>query len=369
MPSMAIDRRRFLAGLAAATVLPGGAARALGRDGTLYLTTAGTAGGGFEAVILDRHGEPVCSAILPGRGHGGAWCPRRRHAVVFARRPGTFALVMDPACGRAGAMILAPEDRHFYGHGVFSADGGLLYTTENDLARGRGVIGVWDAGAGYARVGELDSGGIGPHDLALAGGGRTLVVANGGILTHPDTGRAKLNVADMDPSLAFLDTATGRVDRRLRLAREFHKLSIRHIAVNGAGRIGVAMQDEGPKEERSPLVLLSDGARLDMCAAPGDVARRMRGYCGDVAMDAAGAAMAVSAPRGGLVTFWSVADGGYLGETAIADGCGVAPAGGAGRFLLSSGTGARVLFDLKTGEARAPAPTADRRWDNHIVAV
>jgi hypothetical protein len=280
-----------------------------------------------------------------------------------------FALVMDPACGRASAMIPAPEDRHFYGHGVFSADGGLLYTTENDLARGRGVIGVWDAGAGYARVGELDAGGIGPHDLALAGDGRTLVVANGGILTHPDTGRTKLNVADMDPSLAFLDLATGRVDRQLRLPSELHKLSIRHLALSGAGRIGVAMQDEGPKEDRSPLVLLSDGTRLDMCPAPEDVTGRMRGYCGDVAMDAVGAAMAVSAPRGGLVTFWSVTDGRYLGETAIADGCGVAPAGGAARFLLSSGTGAHVLFDLKTGEARALAPMTGRRWDNHVLAV
>jgi hypothetical protein len=369
MLSMAIDRRRFLAGLAAATALPAGAARALGRDDAHYLTIAAAAGGGFEAVILDRHGEPVCSAVLPGRGHGGAWCPRRRHAVVFARRPGTFALVIDPACGRTHATVIAPEDRHFYGHGTFSPDGGLLYTTENDLARGRGVIGVWDAGSGYARVGELDSGGIGPHDLALAGDGRTLVVANGGILTHPDTGRAKLNVADMDPSLAFLDLATGRVDRRLRLAREFHKLSIRHIALNGAGRIGVAMQYEGPKEDPMPLVLLCDGGRLDMLGAPEAVARRMKGYCGDVAMDAVGTTMAVSAPRGGLVTFWSVADGRFLGETPMADGCGVAPAGGPGHFLLTGGTGERVLFDLTSGEARALAPTPGRRWDNHVLAV
>jgi hypothetical protein len=195
------------------------------------------------------------------------------------------------------------------------------------------------------------------------------VVANGGILTHPDTGRAKLNVADMDPSLVFLDLATGRVDRRLRLPSEFHKLSIRHIALNGAGRIGVAMQYEGPKEDPMPLVLLCDGSRLDMLGAPEAVARRMKGYCGDVAMDAVGTTMAVSAPRGGLVTFWSVADGRFLGETAMADGCGVASAGGAGRFLLSAGTGARVLFDVKTGEARALTPTGARRWDNHIVTV
>lgn len=367
---MAIDRRLFLGGLAAAVALPGGVARAMGRDNELlYLTTAGTSGGGFEAVFLDRHGEPVCSACLPGRGHGSAWCPQRGHAVVFARRPGNFALVMDPACGKAHATIIAPEGRHFYGHGVFSPDGRLLYTTENDLGRDRGVIGVWDVSAGYARVTEFDSGGIGPHDLALARDGRTLVIANGGILTRPDTGRTKLNIADMDPSLVLLDLATGGIDRQLRLAREFHQLSIRHIAINAAGRIGVALQYEGPRDDLMPLVLLSAGDRLDAFTAPEDITRRMKNYCGDVAMDAEGATMAISAPRGGLVTFWSVADGRYLGETPMADGCGVAPAGGRGRYLLSGGTGDRELFDLKSGEARALAPTPGRRWDNHILPV
>src|SRR3546814_20493551 len=81
----------------------------------------------------------------------------------------------------------APDGRHFYGHAVFDRAERLLYTTENDYEAGRGVIGVWDADAGYARAGELDAHGIGPHDLALGPDGRSLVIANGGLLTHPDS--------------------------------------------------------------------------------------------------------------------------------------------------------------------------------------
>ena len=50
--------------------------------------------------------------------------------------------------------------------------------------------------ADFARVGEFPTHGVGPHELLLLGDGRTLAVANGGIETHPDFGRAKLNIAD-----------------------------------------------------------------------------------------------------------------------------------------------------------------------------
>src|SRR3546814_15076240 len=95
----------------------------------------------------------------------------------------------------------APDGRHFYGHAVFDRAERLLYTTENDYEAGRGVIGVWDADAGYARAGELDAHGIGPHDLALGPDGRSLVIANGGLLTHPASGPPHLTPSTLDPTL------------------------------------------------------------------------------------------------------------------------------------------------------------------------
>src|SRR5690606_30895384 len=110
----------------------------------------------------------------------------------FARRPGTFALVIDVVHGRILYRIASAESRHFYGHGAFSSDGRLLYATENDFAGERGVIGIYDAADGYRRAGEIPSYGIGPHELRLLADGTTLAVANGGILTRPDLPRVKL---------------------------------------------------------------------------------------------------------------------------------------------------------------------------------
>ena len=110
------------------------------------------------------------------------------------------------------------------------------------------MLGLYDAADGYRRVGEVDAAGIGPHDIALLPDGRTLAVANGGILTLPETGRAMLNVDSMQPSLNLIEAASGRLVDAQRLAPELHQLSIRHLAQAPDGLIAAGMQWEGPAE-------------------------------------------------------------------------------------------------------------------------
>ena len=108
--------------------------------------------------------------------------------MAFARRPGTFALVLDCAAGVVLRRLEAPGGRHFYGHGAFLEGGAILATTENAFETGEGRIGLWDAATGYARLGEIPSGGIGPHEAVRLPGIDTLGVANAGIRTHPASG-------------------------------------------------------------------------------------------------------------------------------------------------------------------------------------
>ena len=91
--------------------------------------------------------------------------PVSKRSVVFARQPGTFAVVFDHT-GRDEPLTIASfSGRHFFGHGVFSTDGALLYATENDFDKARGVIGLFDVGDGFTRIGEFDTFGTGPHEL------------------------------------------------------------------------------------------------------------------------------------------------------------------------------------------------------------
>ncbi len=100
--------------------------------------------------------------------------------------------------------------------------------------------------------------------------------------------------------------------------------------------------------------------------APDRITARMKNYCGSVALDNAGYTACVTAPRGNISTFWSVADGAYLASAGIEDGCGVAAARGNGDFLISSGTG-RVVAANPSSTTRISKPHDGKlAWDNHV---
>ena len=370
---MAIDRRQFLifgvGGLAALAGLAGVAVGAAPR--LKYLSVRRHRDSGrYVAAVSDAKGRTLREFDLPGRGHFIAARPGHDEAVAFARRPGTFALAFPTGEKGEARTFQTPDDRHFQGHGVFDAAGRTLYTTENDFDGERSVIGIYDAADGYRRIGEIPSHGIGAHQLALMPDGETLVVANGSILTHPDMGRTKLNIPTMQPSLAYIEAASGRLADLWAPATERQcKLSIRHLAVLADGRVAFACQDQHPIGDVPALAFLhtaGTGAPVTL-AAPDAVYAAMAGYCGSVA--AAGGLIAVSAPRGDRIVFWDAASATLAGEVPLADGCGVAAGPEAGSFALTSGDGRFVIGtpgDEKPPQATAPAGAA---WDNHLTRV
>lgn len=372
MPMTATDRRHFLLAAGASAALAGLSrpGRAAPAPAPRFAVTAATADRGYALCLLDAEGRIGRQEALPGRGHGFAWHGASGRLVAFARRPGTFAVMLAPGDGTALRFACAPG-RHFYGHGLFSADGRLLYACENAYETATGVIGVYDAAAGFARLGEIETNGIGPHQVDWLPGGRTMVVANGGIETHPDYGRTKLNIATMEPSVALLDAAGGRILAQDALPPALHRLSLRHLAVDGRGIAWIGGQYEGPQTDLPPLLARFDpaGGRLSSLAMPPALAGRYRNYIGSVTASADGRLIATSGPRGSLATLWDAATGQPLASHAIEDVCGLA-AWGAG-FLATGGTGdlVRLAAGGATPIARLAPPGRTPRWDNHALAL
>ena len=372
-PVTELSRRTFLSGVAGSMLVGLGLreAAARGGEGPLYVGCRAGAEGQHFASGFRGDGGPVFDLPLPGRGHGAAFRPGSPDCVVFARRPGSFAVVIDVDRGVALRRFDAADGRHFYGHGAFSPDGRHLFTSENDFASGQGVIGIRDALDGYRQIGEFASHGVGPHEVMLMPDGATLVAANGGIRTHPDNERAKLNLDTMRPALAYLDLASGRLRDAFELEPRLHRLSIRHLDVNGDGLVAMAMQYEGSKRDRVPLVALHDGGAIRLIEAPAPIERRMRHYAGSIAFDPSGRVLAVSCPRGNLITFWDAREDRLIDHVEVADGCGVAPAGAPGAFLITSGRGEVFRVEPESG-GRLPvavAAQADTAWDNHLIAA
>lgn len=369
---MAIDRRAtlgLLAGALAAPLLP----RALraAHAGPLWLSARAGRDGGHSVSGFRRSGAPVFDLALPGRGHSFAVSPDGRGAVHFARRPGEFALAIDLARGTVSGKFAPPDNRRFQGHGAFAPNGRLLYASENDFEAARGAVGIYDAARGFARLGEIPSHGIGPHEIAMLSDGDTLAVANGGIATHPDLPRVKLNLPDMAPSLCYVDRRDGALLGEYRLDAALNRLGIRHLAVGRNGAVAVAMQYEGPRGDLVPPVALHRDGRLRLLEAPEAVLRAMKQYCGSVAFDPAGRIVAASAPRGNVVAFWDAGTGAWLSTAPVPDGSGIAPVGRPGEFIATSGRGGAFLIDGRSGAARPLEGGFLRagRWDNHLVAA
>ncbi|MGI3168049.1 DUF1513 domain-containing protein [Pseudooceanicola sp. C21-150M6] len=349
-------RRHFLAGLLAAGAAPRLSWADAGNPS--YLAAAKEADGAYALYGLGGQGEEIFRIPLPGRGHAAAAHPFAPEAVAFARRPGTFALVIDCATGSVAHRLEAPEGHHFYGHGAFIEGGDILCTTENHIESGQGRIGLWSRRGGYRRIGEFATQGIGPHEV-LALPGDVLAIANGGILTDPARGREKLNLDTMTPNLAYA-TADG-VAEIVELDPELHRNSIRHLASDGT-TVAFAMQWEGDLSEPVPLLgLHRRGAAPVLCEAGLAEQLAMDGYAGSVAL--AGGRVGITSPRGGRVHLFDL-QGRFIESLRRTDVCGIAPAGQ--DMLATDGMGG--ILSLR-GDALEPRRAASCAWDNHLVRV
>ena len=353
-------RRGFLTQLLAASAVPSLTWADAGSPD--YLAAAREPDGSYGLYGVRADGSDAFRVPLAARGHAGAGHPTRPIAVAFARRPGAFALVLDCMTGQTLARLAPPGGQYFNGHGVFSRDGSVLYTVENRAETSQGLIGLWDSD-GWARIGQIDSHGIGPHDLARLPGGDALVVANGGLVTDPTTGDEGGNITSMVSSVICL-SAAGQVLDRLQLGPDLRLNSIRHLAVRADGLIGFAMQWQGDKDGQVPLVgLYRPGTPPRLMQAPMAEQSLMQGYAGSIAFDADGQRLAISSPKGGRVQVFDV-DLGYDTSLIRSDLCGLAVAGSG--MIVTDGLGGVLSL---SGRELVLLAHAERAWDNHIVAI
>lgn len=343
MRSTAIDRRRFLLGGALASLFAASARAADAR----FVAACAAETGGYELRAFDAAGRMAWALPLPARGHGTAQAGAR--LAAFARRPGSWTLLVAAASGVQAARIAAPDGFAFNGHGAFGPDGRTLAATATGEEDESGWLLVFDGAAGWRLAAAWPTRGRDPHEVLRLGD--VFVVANGGL---PE-GRPTRDLSDIDTSLAWLDARDGALLRLQSPPSELRRVSLRHMAA-AKGRVFVAGQDQGPVGDGPPLLAVSDGRRLEYLQTP-----PLGGYCGSIA--AAGDALCLTSPRAGRAVLLDVSDAAVRREFDMADVCGAAAAPGGG-FLLTSGRGA-----LRLTRADAPVGTPGLRWDNHAAIL
>jgi hypothetical protein len=292
-----LSRRQLLLALGGAVVLPSAQAARQERATLLAAWQQDQEQRIGLLAVNDDQWSVQRSLVVPTRAHG-LWTEAGGSVLAVARRPGDWLLRWRPGQSQVQWHWI-DGDRRFNGHVIASADGASLWTTETDLDTAQGRLGVRNA-ASLEKTGEWATHGMDPHELLAlpqAVGGLpagTLMVANGGIPTLPETGRSKRELGRMDASLAALHPVSGELLGQWRL-NDPH-LSIRHLAWDPASAtLGIALQAEHPDkaaQQAAPVLAVWDGRTLR--AAEGQPA--LAGYGGDICALPRGG-FAVSCPR------------------------------------------------------------------------
>lgn len=318
-------------------------------------------------------GELQFLTQIPERGHGGAFSTALQHLAWPARSPGNQVYILD-AAGDLIQTVAAEPGHHFYGHAQYSADGRFLLTTENHFTDGQGRILVRDGQQKYKVVQSFFSGGIGPHELRLMSDGVHLMIANGGLLTHPDKS-GKLNLASMQPNLTILNTLNGDIEGTLLLPD--HQLSIRHLALNNQDQLAVLTQYQGRSEQLRPLIYQwqPGAAVLAAVAEPRQSGQKIdqgwqayNQYIASGALTDSGI-LGATTPKGNRIGFWDINHNRFLAQYVMKDVAGIALSKDGQYFIASSGRGRLWQFD-----SQSLLPVTDRAvrvvgigWDNHML--
>lgn len=349
---MPLTRRHLLAAglaLAATPLLAGTTRRA-----PVLLAASWRGPENWRAGSLDRQ-----DAALPARGHVLVPDPLRYgEAIVVARRPGYFLARIDWRRGRLLKTFQLEDERNLVGHAVFSHDGRRLITAETDERNGAGRLAIRDAKT-FKRLEDRPSHGVGPHELLWLDRD-TLAVANGGILTLPETGRYKRNIDRMDPSLVLIDGRDGGLRAEYRL--DDSRLSIRHLAVTRDGTLGAALQNEGTRT--SPMLAILRDGEFRYAETPDALRQGMAGYAASLA--ALDDRFLMPCPTGNLLTEWD-SQGRPTAQQPLPRVFGAAAVNGE---WWASGEGGE-LWRLAPGtlEVRETRKADGIAWDNHLTVV
>ncbi|WP_045860774.1 DUF1513 domain-containing protein [Teredinibacter purpureus] len=365
-----MNRRQLIGwGLGAGALISVGGAGVFYRRQEVALLSAASIGDKHYGVLLDAKGRILQQTALPSRAHAAVYNPDKQQALFFSRRPGTELYVVG--LGKKGvATVNSEPGRHFYGHGILSADNRYLLATENDYQAGRGVISIRDAKAGYRLINEIPSHGIGPHELAFvsddSGATDKLVVANGGLLTHPQLSRVPKNIDSMQPNISFIQWQEDRLLSQWEPPN--NQLSLRHLSVEkGVATIGA--QYQGAALDDVPLVFsASEHSDMKALAVNNNFNAAHAKYTASVCSLREGGAL-VSCPKANRVSLWDKNT--LLQSAAVRDVAGLARLRSSDTLIYSSGDGTvgTIRIDKNRLFFTPLQIHSGLRWDNHLIAV
>lgn len=333
--------------------------------GAMRSTSTGEMSFHFGLLDLDAQPQEARSIELCFLAHGITPSPHDERLLVLFEKHGPGCCVLDVVSGEVVQTIEAGRDREFYGHGVFSADGALLYCTETDVGdRFRGYIAVRD-GRDFTLLGEFPSFGLAPHDCLLADAGGTLVIANGG---------SKVGQPD-PPNVAYVDIGARKLLERVDIPDP--ELNAGHLALTREGDLAVVSAPRAgldPERGRGGISLRARGEAFETAREPREITDAMVGETLSVAIHEPSGIVGATTPLGNLVTFWDLHSGALVKKLRVPNPRGIALSLSGDEFIVNFGSPPRAARVRAEGLEPVDAPGNRRGYlslatGSHILMV
>jgi uncharacterized protein len=234
--------------------------------------------------------QNIATTFFP---HGFAVDPTNKARLIAFEKIGFGACEVNLKALSVERKVNVVNDRLFYGHGVFSKDGGLLFSTETVLSSGQGVIAVRD-GKTLAYLGDFPTYGSHPHDCNMSANGKVLIVTNGG---DERTGTRK-------PNLSYIDIGSQRLLEQLPIADE--SFNTGHVETVNSGAtvvISAPRRGLGPESLGAIHMRTKDGV-LKRAGVNTELAERLTGEALSCVIIPERDLFVVTHPTPGLLTFW-----------------------------------------------------------------
>ncbi len=362
------DRRCFLIGglfvfplvaTGAYSFFPEPLNKGLPPSSNLLLSSVSDNAGRHYVAALDQLGNIYYQLAIPERAHDSLYNSRKKQAIYFGRSPSKAIYVVDIVNKRISTIVKAKKNRHFYGHGVIDKANRYLYVVENDTTVNQGRIGVYDAEDGYKKIDEINSYGIGPHQIALLSDEKTLVVANGGILK--DSNNTITNKDSFSSELTYINTQNASLIASY--PSQYAGNSLRHLTVGKQDQVFVGAQSHS--QYINPLVFShKDENNLVPFIAEDYTWQGHNNYtaslveCGDK--------LIVSSPRGNALSFWNTKDRSFITKKDYLDVAGLAIGSGTNSSELLVSTGQGMIININNMQVSQRYRTKGIAWDNHL---
>jgi hypothetical protein len=278
---------------------------------------------------LDRQDYPLTLIRMNFFGHGIVADPVNPELVSIFEKRGRGACEIDLKQGRVTRPITTAPNRQFYGHGAYSQNGDILYSTETVMEEGcTGLIAVRDAKT-HKYLGEFPSYGASPHDCRLIDNGNTMVITNGGG-----------NLSGAAPGVAFVDIHSEKLIEKLEF--DTPDINAGHLDITSDGGLAVvSAQREGfPDMANGGISLKPRKGDLHTLDEPEDIVQRLQGETLSVCIHETSGVVGATTPAGNLLTFWDLDSGKLLRHVELQNPRGIELSRDGAHFVVSYGFGA-----------------------------